>query len=497
MSTAITNFPITVYGKMERFSDTISKGRCRVFYKGLNRNGTFITDEFAEKLINSAPYTPVKGIYEVDDYTDHGKARNEGRIYGIVPAEPNFAWEKHVDGDGIEREYACFDVLYYTALYKEAGQIDGKSESMELYRDTLKGEWKIMNGKKVYVFTEGCFLGLQALGDEVEPCFEGASFYSLEDNIIALLNKYEKRTDLFQYHEQGGNETMPSINFKISDGQKYEMLSALLNPNFNEEGGWVLYYCVCEVYDEYAVVRNYQENYFERIYYTKNDETDSLEITNREKCYIIDVNEEEKTALETMKTSYESVNQESAEKDVTISSLQTENTSLLTEKAELEATVATLTEENSNYSTKVEELENNNSTLITERDEVRANYTDTLSKYEELTATFNALQGSYDAVVAEKDVLVAYKYEIEMNAKKAVVDSYVEHLSEEVIEVYMKNLDSYSIEELDMKLTYEQKKANPNLFTKTPVAPAQNIIIPKDDGCERGINDILARYEKH
>ena len=54
----ITNFPITVYGKMEKFSDTISRGRCRVFYKGRNRNGTYITDEFAEKHIPGAINIP-------------------------------------------------------------------------------------------------------------------------------------------------------------------------------------------------------------------------------------------------------------------------------------------------------------------------------------------------------------------------------------------------------------------------------------------------------
>ena len=124
----ITNFPITVYGAKEKFSETMTRGRCRVFYKGLNRNGTYITDEFAAKLIKSAPYTPVKGIQEVDDYTDHGKKRTEGRIYGIVPADTNFAWEKHADESGIEREYACFDVLYYTALYEEA-----LAEATELY----------------------------------------------------------------------------------------------------------------------------------------------------------------------------------------------------------------------------------------------------------------------------------------------------------------------------------------------------------------------------
>ena len=497
---AITNFPITVYGKMEKFSDTISRGRCRVFYKGLNRNGTFITDEFAQKLINSAPYTPVKGIYEVDDYTDHGTKRSEGRIYGIVPATPNFAWEKHLDADGKEREYACFDVLYYTALYKEAGEIDGKGESMELYKETLKGEWQYINGKKAYVFTDGCFLGLQALGDEVEPCFEGASFYTnnegdnkgAESNIIALLEKYEKRPELFQYHEQGGNDIMPSITFKISDNQKFDFLFSLLNPNFNEEGGWVIEYAICDVYDEYAIARNYAEGVFERIYYTKNDENDSLEITNKERCYIVDVNESEKAALASLKgeSTYEQVVEAFAEKDATISSLNEQIGTLTTDIETERNTVANLTEENSQYSTKITELETTNSTLIMERDEARDNYSASLTSYSELN-------NNYNAVVAERDALATYKYEVETNAKKAVVETYIEHLAEEVIETYMNSLDNYTIEELDMKLTYEQKKANPNLFTKTPATPAPGAYLPKEDDGGRGINDILARFEKH
>lgn len=202
----MTNFPVTLYGKMERFSDTISKGRCRVFYKGRNRNGTYITDEFAQKLVDSAPYTPIKGIYsqEGNGFSDHGKERTEGRIYGVVAADPNFAWEQHQDCDGITRTYACFDVLYYTALYEEAGQIDGSAQSMELYRKTLKGSWRRMaDGRDAYVFTDGCFLGLQVLGEEVEPCFEGASFYTCENNILSLLDKYEKK--LSNFENKGGD----------------------------------------------------------------------------------------------------------------------------------------------------------------------------------------------------------------------------------------------------------------------------------------------------
>ena len=511
----ITNFQISVYGQMEKFSDTISKGRCRVFYKGLNRNGTYITPEFAEKLITSAPYTPIKGIYddEGEDFTDHGKKRSEGRIYGIVPANPNFAWEWHTDADGKQREYACFDVLYYTALYKEAGTIDSKAESMELYRETLKGEWKFIEGKKVYVFTEGCFLGLQALGDDVEPCFEGASFYTCdnESNIIALLEKYEKRTDLFQNHEQGGNDIMPSINFKLSDNQKYDFLFNLLNPNFNEEGGWVMDYGICEVYEEYAIVRNYSEAIFERVYYKKDDNNDSLEITNKERCYIIDVNEAEMTALKNLKgeNTFSQVEEHIAglEADATTysetilslnSTIETQNTTI----GELNTQITTLTEtnenliaDNSNYSTKVEELENTISTLTTERDEIRSNYDNATARIAEIEQNNAQLSDNLTSMTAERDELATYKKRVEDEAKKAVIDSYSDQLSEEVIETYVNNLDNYDIEELDMKLTYELKKANPNLFSKTPVStPAY---LPKEDDGGRGINDILAKYEKH
>lgn len=204
----ITEFPVLVFGKQEKFSDTITRGRVRVFYKGLNRNGSYISEEFAQKLISSAPYTPIKGIYDGDDYTDHGCERSEGRIYGVVPADPHFEWERQVDPDGVEREYACFDVLYYTALYEEAGAISGHAQSMEIYGPSIKGGWEVRDGRKCYVYTDGCFLGLQALGANTEPCFEGASFFSCEDNIISLLKKYEKSETLFQHQEQGGKEIM-------------------------------------------------------------------------------------------------------------------------------------------------------------------------------------------------------------------------------------------------------------------------------------------------
>ena len=524
---SITNFPITVFGKKEKFSDTMTRGRCRVFHKGHNRNGTYITDDFAKKLIASAPYTPVKGIYDCadGDYLDHGRKRSEGRIYGIVPAEPNFAWEPHTDSDGKVREYACFDVLYYTALYEEAGEIMGKGESMELYRQTLEGSWKTIEGKKAYVFTNGCFLGLQVLGDEVEPCFHGASFYSQEDSILAILEKYEKKIDLFQTPEQGGN--IMNINFKLSDSQKHDILFNLLNPNFNEKDGWTIDYMICDIYDEYALVFNYAESIYERAYYIKDDVEDKIEITKKERSYIIDVNAEEKRALEDLK------GEKTYLQVVEMITEQTETVNLLNDKVlSAEEIIQNLTDENNNYSTKVGELENSISTLTTERDDAQANLEAVSASYAESTASLEEMKNSLEEVTStleteranyaalnesntslmeqysaltetceelrsENNALTTFKKDIIDNQKKAVISNYSELLEADVIESYMSQLDSYTAEELDMRLTYECKKANPSIFSKQPiVTDPQPAYVPKDEQSGRGINDILAHYEK-
>lgn len=499
----ITNFPITVYGNKEKFSDTITRGRCRVFYKGHNRNGTYITDEFAKKLIASAPYTPVKGIYDVDDYTDHGKERNEGRIYGIVPADPNFAWEKHEDENGILRDFACFDVLYYTALYGEASEIAGKGESMELYRNTLKGAWQYIEGKKAYVFTDGCFLGLQVLGDDVEPCFEGAGFYTQEESILAILEKYEKRPELFQSQEQGGN--IMNINFKLSDSQKHDLLFNLLNPNFNEEGGWMIECVPCEIYEDYALVLNYADASYERVYYSKNDAEDKIEITARERCYIVDVNTAEKEALTTLRgegTFAQAVETRDAQ-NVKIEEQATEISSLNTQ-------IENLTTENQNYSTKVGELEENISTLTTERDNVQAelhSVQETVnslnevivterSNYTDLDGRFNTLTSEFNALTTERDELATFKKDVVDGQKKLVISEYSEVLPTELLDTYTSNMDNYSIEELDMRLSYECKKINPTIFSKNTNVNPQPQYVPKEENAGHGINDILARYEK-
>ena len=446
MDKSLYEFPVKVYGSLEKYNEVLSKARCRIFYKYENRNGTYISDEFAESLLNSLPYAPIKGIYEQEDYTDHGQERSEGRIYGIVPENPNVQWEDNLDDDGVVRTYACADVLIFTALYEEASEIVGKGQSMELYRPSLQYHEAIIKGRRFIVFDKGCFLGLQVLGDNTEPCFEGASFYTLQNTIENAINAIKNY----------GGTKMPAINFKLSDDAKFQALWALLNPEFNEEGNWTISYGISAVYDDYALVMNYETGEFGRAYYKKNDENDMVEISEVVKCYVLDITENEKQTLETLRTlnggTYELVS------DVLVNAQEN-------------------FDKNSEFSAKIDELNETIVTLNTEKDSFSAQLEEANSNIASLTA--------------ENDSLKNYKLDIETQQKNAVIDEYSEHLSDEILDSYREKIGEYTTEELDMHLAYELKKSNSSAFTKAP----ESGFVPKETQVS-GLSAILSKYKK-
>lgn len=451
-------FPVSVYGKLEKVNDVLSKARVRIFYKYGNRNGTYITDEFAEELSSTLPGVPVKGIYDGSDYTDHGEERSEGQVYGFVPETNNFAWEKHLDEDGIEREYACCDVNLFTALYPEASEIVGKSQSMELFEPTIKYHFSIINGQRYVVFDHGSFLGLQVLGDKVEPCFEGASFFSLQQQIQDTIQKIK------QYSIKGGKSGMPTINFKLSDSQKHDALWVLLNENYNEEHNWEVDYAICDIFDDYALAFCYLDGTYERIYYTKNDEDNTVNVCKRKKCYVIDVTEEEKATLDTLRKlngdTYELVSENLTNAD---------------------ANAAQCVE----FSTKIEELNTTIATLNTEAETAQAKIIEVETQYSEAQAQITSLS-------EEVQNLTTYKTNIENQHKEAVIAEYAGKLSEEVLNAYKAKIGEYTVEDLDMHLAYEFKKTGSLSFTNTQ----KDGYVPKDTNSGDSVNEILARYKR-
>ncbi len=459
----IGNFSVTVYGDLEKYNEVISKARCRIFYKYGNRNGTYITDEFAETLLSSIPYAPVKGIYDnyEEDYSDHGARRSFGRIYGIVPERPNLAWEKHLDEDGVEREYACVDVLIFTGLYEEANQIVGKAQSMELYQKSITGEWQFIDGSRYYVFKTGCFLGLQVLGEEVEPCFEGASFFSLATSIKQLLSDYELYVE--KINNQGGKE-MDKLNFNLPDSTKFDKIWSLLNTNFTEESGMLIDYSICDIFDDYAIVKNHQQNIFEKVGYK---DQDMFCLDGNTQCYVVYVTESEKNALEALREAnngtYEKID---------------ENYSAAVQK-------------NSQYEQKIGELNGSISTLSTDKEEMQGKLNTANENLSAANEKISAMQSEYNTLKEENDALAYFKSGVEKNEKMGIIDSYSDKLSSEIIEKFTAAIDSYKADDLKKELAYELVESNPSLFIKTP----QSGYVPTDSP-KGGIEEILSKYKK-
>lgn len=206
----------------------VGRTRVRVFYRYDNRNGSYITDEVATEIINSAPTKPVIGFFnwEKKDYTTHMGASIVS-AYGFIPEEPHFAWEWHQDNDGVKREYACFDVILHTEYFPEASEIISHPQSMELNEKTISGSWGIINGEPYFIYSHATLKGLCVLGKDVEPCFEGAEFFAQNEeskfnqfsSLLLELQEKVKETENFEKGGEKANMDVENMVEQIVDEQ--------------------------------------------------------------------------------------------------------------------------------------------------------------------------------------------------------------------------------------------------------------------------------------
>ena len=232
-----TNFVATVYGNLTPLNNSaFSKARLKIFYKGLNRNGSYITDEVAEKLLATLPGTPIVGYFdgETDDFLGH-VSPEQNKPYGFVPQDMNFKWEMSLDPDGVYRTYACTDIILWTGRYPVASRVVGKSHSMELNPDTVEGEWVETEDDFYFQFTNAEFFGLCILGNDYEPCFEGSSFYELHSSkesistsqeLQEMFSLYKKELDNAYENQTGGQPMEEEEKNKDLDAQELEQQEA-------------------------------------------------------------------------------------------------------------------------------------------------------------------------------------------------------------------------------------------------------------------------------
>jgi hypothetical protein len=171
----------------------ISKCQIKVCYVGdtPNRNRSVITKEVARQMANSLPGCPIVGYYNTgtSDFEEHNRVidisngkfeiKDTTKPYGFVDLNAKVWFAKYLDDDGVEREYMVTEGFLWTSQYPECQRIidDGNNQSMELDEKTLDATWtRDNNGKpKFFIINEAIISKLCILGEDCEPCFEGAS----------------------------------------------------------------------------------------------------------------------------------------------------------------------------------------------------------------------------------------------------------------------------------------------------------------------------------
>lgn len=187
---------------IQPYNPLISQCTIKVLYLGKNRNGSFIDKNTAIQMANSLPGTPIVGAWrkDIEDFGDHGHVITieDGEIkfacktvpYGFVAPDARVWFQKFNDiddfGNETEREYMMTTGYLWTGQFPEAQKVidEGQNQSMELDEEHLDGHWAndAKSGMDFFIINDAVFSKLCILGDDVEPCFEGASVLGGVDN---------------------------------------------------------------------------------------------------------------------------------------------------------------------------------------------------------------------------------------------------------------------------------------------------------------------------
>lgn len=210
----------------------MSKCEIKIFYVGANRNHTFITEEVATEIGKNLRGAPIVGYYKKseEDFKDHGekviiddegiKFECQTVPYGFVSPDAKVWFQNFEDtdamGNTVVHKYLMTTGYLWTSQFPESSLPveEGRPQSMEFEKNSVKGHWETSydNGMDFFIINDAIIQKICILGDDVEPCFEGASVtapdvstkFTLDDNFRHTL--YSMMQDLKNALNGGGQQ---------------------------------------------------------------------------------------------------------------------------------------------------------------------------------------------------------------------------------------------------------------------------------------------------
>lgn len=470
----------------------MSRCEIKVLYLGENRNHSYITKEVAAEMAKTLRGAPIVGYYkeEKEDFRDHGEKvvfDDEGmkfecmtKPYGFVAPDAKVWFQKFEDtdefGNQLTREYLMTTGYLWTGQFEEAKLAidEGRPQSMELDVETLDGHWSTNSntGMDFFIINDAIFSKLCILGEDVEPCFEGASVTAPEvSKNFSLDNDFRKTLYTM----------MQDLKFALEGGNNMDMEQNLVVEETAEE------VAVEETVTEEVVAET------EEVEATVETETPAEEYTItdslvREETPVTEPETEEveeeviEAAAEEEETEVETVEEEVVEEEIVVEENLTEDDnseqSILTETQDsIEDTQSS--QENFAKSDDEEDKEESEDEEDKEEEKADEDKEDEEDKSKHsLEEKYTALQAEYEELNAKYAALVEFKENVENEKKDALIESFYMLSDEDKAEV-VENKAKYSLEDIEAKLSVicVRKKVN---FDLDDTSKNDNIVEDKD-----------------
>ena len=381
--------PITTGSNLNRL-------KVGVFYKYGNRNGSYIKDDVAEMLINSATKgdTPVVGFFDPEskDWASH-TGPTLASAYGYV--EYFEGWQPFKDTDGIEREYAVFSVVLFNKYFDEANFVVGQNQSMELDINSIEGDWANIGDTEYFVYTKAEIMGLCIIGSH-EPCFSVSSFFSKNDQTYT--SQYEKFSSL-----------LADLKAQVEEAEKQpkqggeHLMEKEMNPEVNES---------TPAQDFEAPAAEEPVN--------QEPEAPAAEAAA----------EEPAAEFEQEETAEEQAAEEPAEEPA----------------AEPEGAQGEEPEEPAaDFEAQIADLQN-------QLTEMTTNYENAQTRIQELEAQITSASETENSLREQIATYEAERTRLEVEQKTSLIDQYATELTEEEISPIRDEMNNFSLEELESKL---------------------------------------------
>lgn len=450
----------------------MSKCDVKVLYVGQNRNRSSITKQVATEMSKTLRGCPIVGYYieKKEDFGDHGdqviidgegiKFNKLTKPYGFVAPDAKVWFQFFEDqdefGNACVREYLMTEGYLWTGQFEECQRVleNSNPQSMELDEKTLKGYWSTDNNKGVdfFIINDAVFSKLCILGDDVEPCFEGAnvsapnisSQFSKDDEFSKSLFTMMSELKYALNNKEGGNQ-MPNTEFQDIQDEVIEPTSFENQDNVEvpatqfEDGG--------DAGDaSEAAPADATESGEE-----SNDEgidalADDGEVADSEPVVVdgVVLTDTDKEILEGLDEDYAPQGEEVAEALVKDGATNVPSSILQSAKAKDEEEDKK-DEKSEDKEDKSESDNSENNTEDSEEKEDDKKKKFSLEEFEELQSKFAALE-------EENKKLLAFKQEVENKEKDELIASFY-MLSDEDKKEVVANKANYSLKEIKAELS--------------------------------------------